>query len=222
MNSSTTIDESINILLVDDHHLIVEGTINLLQKQYPNSQIIVSQTVEDAKLQISSRQTDIAIIDLSLPLQKGTKAQVENGMGLLEILLTEYPDLNIMVQSSHTKSLIRLKHKIDEHHGGFTIADKNISSQQMLDMLDWAIKGVTHTKVLNTSLELKPEWLEVLNLAFKEGLQDKAIAKQMFKSERMIRHYWSKIQDVLEIYPSEGANIRSLTLIRAREEGLID
>ena len=92
----------------------------------------------------------------------------------------------------------------------------------MLDMLDWAIKGVTHTKVLNTSLELKPEWLEVLNLAFKEGLQDKAIAKKMFKSERMIRHYWSKIQDVLEIYPSEGANIRSLTLIRAREEGLID
>ena len=222
MTSSATIDDSINILLVDDHHLIVEGTINLLQKQYPNSQIIVSQNVEDAKLQVSSRNPDIAIIDLSLPVEKGSKAQVENGMSLLEVLLTEYPDLNIMVQSSHTKALIRLKHKIDEHQGGFTIADKNISSQEMLDMLDWAIKGVTHTKVLNTSLELKPEWLEVLNLAFKEGLQDKAIAKKMFKSERMIRHYWSKIQDVLEIYPSKGANIRSLTLIRAREEGLID
>ena len=183
----------------------------------------MAKNVEEALARVSEDQFDIVIVDLSLPLnQEDTSAQVENGLLLLKDLMTDYPNLNIMVQSSHTKALIRLKNKIDEHQGGFTIADKSISSTEMLDMLNWSMQGITHTKILNADLEMKPEWLEVLNLAFQEGLQDKFIAQKMYKSERMIRHYWTKIQDVLEIYPSPGQNIRSLTLIRAREEGLID
>ncbi|NEN99535.1 MAG: DNA-binding response regulator, partial [Moorea sp. SIO3I7] len=44
--------------------------------------------------------------------------------------------------------------------------------------------------------------------------------------ERAVRTYWTKIQDVLGVYPQdckqEGKNIRITTLNRAREEGLID
>ena len=69
---------------------------------------------------------------------------------------------------------------------------------------------------------MKPEWLKLLNLAFEKGLQDKAIAENMCVSERMVRHYWSKLQDVLNIYPEEGKNIRIQTEIKARLEGLID
>ena len=69
---------------------------------------------------------------------------------------------------------------------------------------------------------MKPEWLKLLNLAFEKGLQDKAIAENMCVSERMVRHYWSKLQDVLNIYPEEGKNIRIQTEIKARSEGLID
>ena len=61
-----------------------------------------------------------------------------------------------------------------------------------------------------------------LTLAFEEGLQDKAIAESMSISERMVRHYWSKLQDALNIYPEEGKNIRIQTEMRARAEGLID
>jgi DNA-binding NarL/FixJ family response regulator len=68
--------------------------------------------------------------------------------------------------------------------------------------------------------------LEVLRLAFEEGLQDKAIAQRMCVAERTVRHYWTKIQDVLGIYPEdskqEGKNIRIETEIRARQAGLID
>jgi DNA-binding NarL/FixJ family response regulator len=61
-----------------------------------------------------------------------------------------------------------------------------------------------------------------LKLAFQKGLQDKAIADRMNVSERSVRHYWTKIQDALQVYPDEGTNIRIQTEIRAREEGLID
>jgi len=62
----------------------------------------------------------------------------------------------------------------------------------------------------------------LLRLAFEEGLQDKAIAQKMNIAERTVRHYWTKLQDVLEIYPEDSKNLRILTLKRAREEGLID
>jgi DNA-binding NarL/FixJ family response regulator len=93
----------------------------------------------------------------------------------------------------------------------------------MLDKVAWALQGIIYTpKDMRTVLEVKPEWLKVLQLAFQEGLQDKAIAERMNVSERTVRHYWTKVQDALGVYPDPGKNIRIQTEIRAREEGLID
>jgi DNA-binding NarL/FixJ family response regulator len=50
--------------------------------------------------------------------------------------------------------------------------------------------------------------MNVLSLAFEKGLQDKYIAEEMYVSERMVRHYWSKLQDALKVYREEGKNIR--------------
>ena len=73
---------------------------------------------------------------------------------------------------------------------------------------------------------MKPEWLRLLNLAFEEGYQDKAIAAHICVSERMVRHYWYKLQEVLDMNIEElkhqGKNLRVITHIRAREEGFID
>jgi hypothetical protein len=44
----------------------------------------------------------------------------------------------------------------------------------------------------------------------------------MHRAERSVRTYWTKIQDVLGVYPEEGKNMRIQTEIRARQEGLID
>ncbi len=146
-----------NILLIDDHELIIEGTISMLQKQFSQAQIIIAKTVEDSLNKVSTHQPEIVIVDLSIPVDQDSLAQVENGLLLLKKLMISYPDLNIMVQSSNTKALIRIKNKIDEHQGGFTIADKSMSSAQMLNMLNWSIEGVTHTKNINTDIELKHE-----------------------------------------------------------------
>ncbi|MEM6837075.1 MAG: DNA-binding response regulator, partial [Cyanobacteria bacterium P01_C01_bin.120] len=92
-----------------------------------------------------------------------------------------------------------------------------------------ALQGYTHTRdirSLKAGLELKPEWLETLDLACKEGYQDRAIAKHLHVSESMVRNYWSKIYDVLGIYPEnakeEGRNLRIVTCLKARDEGLIE
>ncbi len=212
----------LQILIVDDHRLLLNGTIALVRDRFADAEIRSAQTVQEARQKVEECLPDLVIADLSIPETSGTDAHVEHGLAMLRGWMAEYPYLNLMVQSSNIKALIRLVPEIEAHQGGFTLADKSLSIDVLLTRIEWAIQGLTHTKDLKMGLEIKPEWIEVLTLAFQEGLQDKAIAQAMHKSERMIRHYWSKIQDALEIYPEDGKNIRALTQIRAREKGLLD
>lgn len=212
------------ILVVDDHDLILEGTVEVLHRQYADAKILTAKNIEEAELYVNSYylDLDLVIMDLSLPEKTGMNSDIETGLDYLRKLLTFYPQLNILVQSSFIKVLTRLKHYIDAHEGGFCIADKGLPEKEMLKRANWAMQGITHTKDFNIGLELQPEWLDVLDLAFNQGLQNKAISHKMGVSERMVGNYWKKLQNALEIYPEEEKNLRILTLKRAREEGLID
>ena len=229
--SSSTDATPLKILVVDDHEIVLGGTIDLLQRQYPQAEFLTAQTVEGVHTLLAQHQANLpnlVILDLSLPETPGGTAQAEFGIRLLKAIMRDFPTLNLMVQSTYVKALVRIKPDIDKHGGGFTVTDKSLSSKEMLNRVDWALNGITHTKDIRRGrvLEIKPDWLTVLKLAFYEGLQDRAIAERMNVSERTVRHYWTKIQDLLEVYPEEdkqdGKNIRIQTEIRAREEGLID
>ncbi len=215
----------LRILVIDDHESVLGGTIDVLRKQYPDAEFITALTLKNALAKLTSSQPDIVVMDLSIPDSLGVTARPNTGLQLLKNLMKDYPNLNIVVQSAHVRTLVRVRPDIDAHKGGFTVADKSLTSKEMLTRVDWALQGLTHTKDIkgiHSGLEVRPEWLQVLTLAFQEGLQDKAIADRMCVSERMIRHYWSKLQDALAVYPEEGKNIRIQTQMRAREEGLID
>lgn len=210
-------------LVVDDHESVLNGTVDGLKRQYPGVEIQTAQTAQAAHDWIKKGQPDLLVMDLSMPDVPGAPAQTDTGIQRLKTLMQEYPTLNIVVQSAHVQSLVRLKPAISDHEGGFTIADKGLSLLEMLKLVDWALNGVNYTpKDMRSRLELRHEWLDVLKLAFHEGLQDKAIAKRMNVAERTVRHYWTKIQDALEVYPDEGKNIRIQTEMRARQLGLID
>ncbi len=215
----------LKFIVVDDHELVLDGTINVLRRQYPEAEILTAQTAYIAIEQVEKAKPNLIVMDLSIPEKLGESAKTDTGIQLLRTLLKNYPYLNLMVQSTYIKALVRIIPDIDAHKGGFTIADKSLCSKEMLNQVDWALQGLSQTKdikAVQTGLEIKPEWLTVLNLAFEAGLQDKAIAARMCVSERMVRHYWTKVQDVLGIYPEAGKNIRIQTEIRAKEEGLID
>jgi DNA-binding NarL/FixJ family response regulator len=211
------------ILVVDDHESVLSGTVNSLRQQYPEAELLTAQTAKVAQQQVEAAHPELVVMDLSIPESVGETARTETGIQLLRTLMQKYPTLNIVVQSAYAKSLVRLKLAINAHEGGFTIADKSLPLKEMLIKVDWALQGLVYTpKEMRAGLELKPEWIEVLKLAFEQGLQDKAIAEHMNVSERTVRHYWTQVQDALSVYPEAGKNIRIQTEMRAREEGLID
>ncbi|MGF1534958.1 MAG: DNA-binding response regulator [Elainellaceae cyanobacterium] len=210
-------------VVVDDHESVLGGTVAALEKEYPEAKIVTASTAQQARDQVAGAHPNIVVMDLSIPETAKDTAQTDTGIQLLRTLMEENASLNIVVQSAHVKSLVRLKPMIDTHEGGFTIVDKGLSLKEMLIKVDWALQGLIYTpRDMRSGLEVKPEWLDVLILAFQQGLQDKAIAEQMNVSERSVRHYWTKVQDALDVYPEAGKNIRIQTQIRAREEGLID
>ena len=223
MNSILSPEKILTILVVDDHESVLDGTILAIKQQYSQAQILKAQTAQEAVTKIHGFKPNLVIMDLSLPQQAGEMARSDTGIHLLRDILRNYPTLDIVVQSANTKALVRLRPQIYEHEAGFTVADKGSSLQDMLTKVDWSTQGLIYTpKEMRAGLELKEEWLTLLELAFVEGLQDKEIAKRMNVAERTVRHYWSKIQDALKVYPETGKNIRIQTEIIAREEGLID
>ena len=213
----------LRILVVDDHESVLGGTLAVLQKEYPSASISTATTAQAVLKCLSDWQPDVLVLDLAIPETPDDASQVKTGIQLLRSLLECYPELNVVVQSAHVRALVRLKPAIDTHQAGFTIVDKSLSMNEMLIKVDWALNGVIYTpKDMRNGLEMRPEWLEVLQLAFQSGLQDKAIAERMHVAERTVRYYWKKVQNALDIYPEDGKNIRIQTEIRAREEGLID
>lgn len=212
-----------HFFVVDDHASVRDGTVLALQRAYADADITTAQTAKEACQKLLALQPDVAIVDLSIPESVGTTAETETGIKLLRDLLSVYPDYNFVVQSSHVKALVRIKPDIDAHQGGFTVVDKAEPMSEMLKKVDWALQGVVYTpREIRMGLEIKPQWLRVLELAFREGMNDKAIAIEMGIAERTVRHYWTKVQDILGIYPAEGKSLRIQTELRAREEGLID
>ena len=113
------VKKQLSILVVDDHQLILTGTLDVLRREYPQADIIKAQTVKETLSIIQSRQLDLIVMDLSIPNTLGERAEIDSGIQLLQTLLKEYPHQNFLVQTSYVKALIRIKHEIDNHQGGF-------------------------------------------------------------------------------------------------------
>lgn len=211
------------ILIVDPYESVLAGTKLFVKQQYPQAKITTARTAEEVKNLISTETYDVIITELSISSHGKEDKHIDTGLNMLKWLMQNNPSQHIVVQSSHTNALSRLKPMIDEHQGGFTIADKTLSKEEMMTRVDWAIKGLIYMPVsLRTKLEIKAEWLELVKLSFQEGLTDKAIAQHLNVSERTVRHYWTRLQDALEVYPDVGINIRIKTQLQARKKGLID
>jgi DNA-binding NarL/FixJ family response regulator len=215
--------ETIKILVVDDHELILGSTVQVLEEHYSKVDMHTAKTAWEALEKIDKIKPNLFVVDISIPDKEGGNARSEVGINLIKTVMERYPLLPIVVQSADFRPLVKLKFAIHEHGAGFIVAEKKLTTEEMLTRVDWAFSGVTYTpKEMRSGLEVKEEWLTVLDLAFNHGLQDKAIAEQMKVAERTVRRHWTNIQDALGVYPEEGKNLRIQTCIRAKKEGLID
>ena len=209
-------------LVVDDHEAVLQGTVPALQKAYPRAEIFTAQDYESAMRLLEGLQPELMVVDLSIPERPGELASPDVGLQLVEQLLTSKVAPNIAVLSTDVNPLVRLKSIIKGYEGGFAAMDKSLPLQEMLNYVDFAMRGSVYLpQKVKSRPEFHPKWLELLQLRFQEGLTDKAVAKRMGTSDRTIRNYWVRIQDALLIGDEPDKDLKVQIEIEARKIGLI-
>lgn len=193
----------IKLALVDDEPLILEG-LSLLFSNVDNIKVVkTASSGEDFLYEMEGIQKsdfpDIALIDVQM--------KPMDGFDLVEVLRAKYPDLKIIILSSHYKSNV-LGHMIKLGVSAFI--PKNSNKIELLQVVESVYeKGVYFTKkdqdmlvdfmiskpkqpTLEAEQELSSREIDVLKLICQE-YTNQEIADQLFISKRTVEGHRQRI-----------------------------
>ena len=173
-----------DIVVLDDHHLFVEGVLNMLCSFDHGIDVEAFNSIKSLKLNNGvNSSTQLLISDIEIPN--------EDTLLWLSSVKNEYPDLKILVISMHNKlSVLKRCQKIGIE--GFLLKDDATSLIEVVSQL-WDKGAYLSTKcqeVLNLVEKevafLTPKEKRVLQL-LAEGMSNKEIAETMFVSYNTIK-----------------------------------
>jgi DNA-binding NarL/FixJ family response regulator len=182
--------EPVNILLVDDHQMFIDGIKALLRNEKHFKIIDEALSGKTALEKIKSNEVDILITDISMPEM--------NGIELTKIVKKDYPQIKILVLSMYNDTNVANEIMMSEAEG-FIL--KNTGKQELVSALESiANDGTFYSRevLLSMMAHLKKEKiseeetapltdreLEILQLICEE-LSSEQIAEKLFISKRTV------------------------------------
>lgn len=187
-------EQNINVLIIDDHELMIQGLRSLLEDEESISSINGASTLEEALALIGSKPIDVILMDINMPEISGIEAT--------RIVKKSYPKIKIIALTMHDDISIITK-MFKAGASGYIL-----KRTKMTEVVE-AIKTVFHNdkflsantqdivmkNFLNPAEILQPEdekspvlskrELEVLKLIAKE-YSNQEIGNKLFISERTV------------------------------------
>ena len=212
------------LLLVEDHASFRQ-TLALVFDQEPDFEVVAQAgTVAEARLVMADRETDLAVVDLSLPDGEGVE--------LIEDLRETNPHFAALVL---TASLDRAEHARAVEAGAAGVLHKSadvdeildstrrlaagetlLSPEELVELLRLAGQSREEEREARVSIEqLTRREREVL-LALSEGLSNKQIAERLHMSVDTERTHMMNILNKL------GVHSRLQALLFAARHGLVE
>lgn len=184
----------IKIVLVDDHRIVLDGLVSLLESD-PDFEISAALGSGEEVLEfIKKDPPDILLTDYSLP---GI-----SGLELTRVIKREYPKIKVVALSMHDEAHL-VKGILKEGVDGYLL--KNIQQFELKNALKQIILGMPYvspeiTKLLMHDLNQPAEETalltererDVLKLIAKE-FSNKQIAEKLFISERTVETHRKNI-----------------------------
>lgn len=235
------------ILVVEPVKMLHCPIKRVLQDNYPNFEILTALDVDSA-MHLFEYYKDLqcnfnlVILELVIPQNPASSADVQKGIELVKtFMLPENHAPNIAVSTPKFKCLVRIKPLIDSYRGGFAASDKFSSGEDLLNVVEPAFNGLQRLPPEVRSLrksngtevdfaDIKPIWIEMVELTIEQGYTDEAIASRLGKCPRTLNNYWDALGDFLGIVKDDKKALKSKQdrkdfkleiCIRAREIGLI-
>jgi two-component system response regulator DevR len=187
------------LLVVDDHEVVRQGLVALLDRR-PNFQVVAEAgTVEEALAQAHLHQPDIVIMDVRLPDGSGVEACREIRADLPDtrvVMLTSFPDdeavLSAIVAGAAGYLLKQIRARdliagLEAVGRGESLLDPAVT-ERVLARVRQIASGEIHDELSG----LTPQERKILMLVA-EGMTNKAIAAEIFLSDKTVKNYVSSI-----------------------------
>jgi two-component system, NarL family, response regulator DevR len=187
------------ILVVDDHEVVRQGLVALLDRR-PNFQVVAEAgTVEEALAQAHLHRPDIVIMDVRLPDGSGVEACREIRADLPDtrvVMLTSFPDdeavLSAIVAGAAGYLLKQIRARdliagLEAVGRGESLLDPAVT-ERVLARVRQIASGEIHDELSG----LTPQERKILMLVA-EGMTNKEIAAEIFLSDKTVKNYVSSI-----------------------------
>ncbi len=181
------------VFLVDDHAIMLDGLVSLLQEDSEMQVVGTAGTVSDAMDFLKMNHIDILVTDYNLP--------DDDGLSLVRKVKKLWPEVKILVLSMHNESHL-VKEILKEGINGYVL--KKDSKEDLINALYSVKKGDLFVsneinKMLVRSLHQPSEQKlltererEILKLISRE-FTNKMIAEELFISERTVETHRKNI-----------------------------
>ncbi|TCZ76367.1 response regulator transcription factor [Paenibacillus albiflavus] len=195
----------IEILLVDDHPSVGEGTKNLIEKEADMKVTVIYSSEEALKL-VSARQFDIMLFDLNMPNMNGLeltrKVKVINSDAII-VIYTGFdiaPNFNILVEAGVSGFISKASSR-DQLIMAIRCAlrgDAIIPSFLLRQLRRTEIFSTTNNKDQVEGVTISEKEHNILREAA-NGLNNRQIADMLFMSQRTVEYNLSRIFEKLRV-----------------------
>ena len=196
---------TLRLLVVDDHEVVRQGLVALLDRR-PGFQVVAEAgTVEEAIAQARLHQPDIVIMDVRLPDGSGVEACREIRAELPEtrvIMLTSFPDdeavLSAIVAGASGYLLKQIRARdlvaaLEAVGRGESLLDPAVT-ERVLER----VRRMASGQAGDDLSVLTPQEQKILILVA-EGKTNKQIAAEVFLSDKTVKNYVSSILSKLNL-----------------------
>lgn len=182
-----------NILLADDHHILLDGLRFMLRQELDLDEVFIAKTVEEALLVVKSRPIDLVISDISIP--------EIGGIAFAKKLKAEYPQIRIIFLSMHEEPHL-VKDALATGVEGYVL--KKNSHLDLLLAIEEVMKGglffspdihrilINRLRFPEDEKVLTERERQILKLIFEE-FSNKEIGEKLFISERTVETHRKNI-----------------------------
>ena len=215
--------DSINVMLVDDHEVVLEGLIRILEKQGGVKIVAVARSAEEALEKIEKFPPHVIIVDIQLPGM--------NGIELIKRIKADYPEIEAITLTVFDDEQFA-KQAIKAGAIGYVI--KDAAKDELVKAVRAAAKGesLISTSVARKLIEeiteptgrkkkkeegfedLSQREVDVIKLMAR-GYNNRQIADILFISEHTVKVH------IRNIFRKIGVVDRTNAVLWALERGLV-